>query len=48
MCFMTVSGFGTLSSSLVALPAPELGRPPAWRFASGAGQLSGWDVVPLG
>ncbi|KAF0109951.1 MAG: hypothetical protein FD149_2735 [Rhodospirillaceae bacterium] len=35
MCFMTGTGFGTGSSSLMALPAPRLGRAPLWLFAAG-------------
>lgn len=35
MCFLRPDGFGTVSSSLIALPAPELDRPPVWLFAAG-------------
>jgi len=36
MCIVTDSGFGTVSSSLVALAAPaNPPRPPIWRFAPG-------------
>ena len=36
MCVVTDVGFGTLSSSLIALPAAELAdRSPIWRFAAG-------------
>jgi hypothetical protein len=35
MAFTTAGGFGTLSSSLIALPAPGLNRRPLWRFAAG-------------
>ncbi len=36
MCVLTDTGFGTLSSSLIALPGPELWpRRPIWRFATG-------------
>ena len=36
MCVITETGFGTLSSSLMALPAAaELGLKPVWRFAAG-------------
>ncbi|MBI3445204.1 MAG: NRDE family protein [Magnetospirillum sp.] len=36
MCFTRASGFGTVSSSLIALPAPALGEvAPVWRFAAG-------------
>lgn len=36
MCIVTERGFGTLSSSLIALPAAaDLGVKPVWRFAAG-------------
>lgn len=35
MCFLTEGGFGTSSSSLIALPSPDAGVPPVWRFAAG-------------
>ncbi len=36
MCVVTTGGFGTLSSSLIALPAPEAAdQPPVWLFAAG-------------
>jgi uncharacterized protein with NRDE domain len=36
MCIVTDRGYGTVSSSLIALPAPELSEPdPIWRFAAG-------------
>jgi len=35
MAFATASGFGTLSSSLIALPAAGRRRRPLWRFAPG-------------
>ncbi len=35
MCVVTDGGFGTLSSSLIALPAPGPARSPVWRFAAG-------------
>ncbi|RAU21301.1 hypothetical protein CU669_14105 [Paramagnetospirillum kuznetsovii] len=36
MCFLRPNGFGTVSSSLIALPAPELAPiRPIWRFAPG-------------
>lgn len=35
MAFATADGFGTLSSSLVALPAIGRQRRPVWRFAAG-------------
>jgi hypothetical protein len=47
MCFAVPTGFATVSSSLLALPAPGRGFKPEWRFASAAGQLSGWEPVKL-
>lgn len=35
MAFATAGGFGTLSSSLIALSAMRRPRPPIWRFAAG-------------
>jgi hypothetical protein len=35
MAFTTDSGFATVSSSLLALPALGRRRPPVWRFAAG-------------
>ncbi len=35
MAIVTDTGFETVSSSLIALPARGSGRPPVWRFASG-------------
>lgn len=35
MAIVTEGGFGTVSSSLIALPAPGLRRRPVWRFAAG-------------
>jgi hypothetical protein len=35
MAFTTDSGFATVSSSLLALPAVGRKRRPIWRFASG-------------
>lgn len=35
MCFARADGFGTVSSSLIALGAPENPRPSAWLFAAG-------------
>lgn len=35
MSFATADGFGTLSSSLIALPAIGRSRRPIWRFAAG-------------
>ena len=50
MCFLRANGFGTVSSSLIALPAPELSPlPPVWRFAAGRPDRTPYDlVVPAG
>ena len=41
-------GFGTVCSSLIALPAPSLPiRRPVWRFAPGRPQSSNFQVVPV-
>ncbi|TAN57837.1 MAG: hypothetical protein EPN20_17025 [Magnetospirillum sp.] len=46
MCFTRATGFGTVSSSLIALPAPELGPlPPVWRFAAGRPDRTPYDAV---
>lgn len=49
MCFLRPNGFGTVSSSLIALPAPELGQtPPVWRFAAGRPDQTPFEPVALG
>jgi hypothetical protein len=46
MCVITETGFGTLSSSLIALPAAtDLGAKPIWRFA--AGRPGGVPYAPI-
>lgn len=46
MNFRLASGFGTVSSSLVALPAPGGDQRPVWRFNPGRPDESTWmDVV---
>lgn len=51
MTFTRDNGFGTVSSSLIALPAPAsaLGPEfkPVWLFASGRPDRVGYDAVPL-
>ncbi len=51
MAAMTVAGgggFGTVSSSLMALPAPDsLGFRPIWRFAPGPPDEAGWEAITL-
>jgi hypothetical protein len=49
MCFVRPDGFGTVSSSLIALPAPGLGTtPPVWRFAAGPPDRTPFLPVALG
>lgn len=46
MCFLRPDGFGTVSASLIALPAPsetEIGR--VWRFAAGRPDLAEYRQV---
>lgn len=46
MCFLRPDGFGTVSASLIALPAPEraeAGR--VWRFAAGRPDRAEYDAV---
>ncbi len=48
MTIVTDTGFGTTSSSLIAVPAP--GRPhlkPVWRFAAGRPDEAPFETVPL-
>lgn len=48
MCFLRPDGFGTVSSSLIALPAPsvETARP-LWRFAAGRPDQAAFEPVAL-
>ena len=46
MCVRTDTGFGTLSSSIIALPTPGPVAP-IWRFASGRPDLAVFAPVPL-
>lgn len=39
-------GFGTVSSAVLALPA-DAGRPPAWKFAPGPPDRTGFAAVPM-
>lgn len=49
MTFTRPDGFGTVSSSLIALPAPTLGEArPVWRFAAGRPDCSAYSPVDLG
>lgn len=48
MCFARPNGFGTVSSTLVALPAVRLHRrPPVWRFAPGRPDRTPFAPVSL-
>ncbi|MDF1585117.1 NRDE family protein [Marinimicrococcus flavescens] len=46
MCIVTGGDYGTLSSSLIALPA-EPGARPAWLFADGRPGEAAWEPVAL-
>ncbi len=48
MCVVTDTGFGTLSSSLIALPSAEsLGIQPIWRFSAGRPDEAPFEPVSL-
>jgi hypothetical protein len=48
MCVVTDTNYGTLSSSLIALPAPNMeGRKPVWRFSAGCPGEVAYDAVAL-
>ncbi|OAN53938.1 hypothetical protein A6A04_13695 [Paramagnetospirillum marisnigri] len=48
MCFLRPNGFGTVSSSLIALPAPAAPPlPPVWRFAAGRPDRTAYEPVLL-
>ncbi len=48
MCIVTPGGFGTVSSSIIALPAPEpAGKKPVWRFAAGRPGEVAYEPVAL-
>jgi hypothetical protein len=47
MTIVTGSGFGTVSSSLLALPAKERGVKPVWLFAAGRPDLAPFEPVSL-
>jgi hypothetical protein len=48
MCVVTDTGFGTLSSSLIALPASYLAdSQPIWRFAAGRPDEAPYNLVDL-
>jgi hypothetical protein len=45
MCFIRPDGFGTVSSSLIALPAAGLGLSWLWRFAAGRPDLCAYQPL---
>ena len=48
MCVVTDTNYGTLSSSLIALPAANMeGRKPVWRFSAGCPGEVAYDAVAL-
>ncbi|MDO8607233.1 MAG: NRDE family protein [Phaeospirillum sp.] len=48
MCFTRANGFGTVSCSLIALPAPRIApMPPVWRFAAGRPDRTAFDAVAM-
>ena len=47
MCIRTHSGYGTCSSSLLALPA-DPSHLPVWQFADGPPDLTGFEPVRIG
>jgi hypothetical protein len=48
MCVVTETGFGTLSSSLIALPAAaNPGSRPVWRFAAGRPGEKPYESIAL-
>ncbi|GAB6051286.1 NRDE family protein [Magnetospira thiophila] len=47
LCVQTESGFGTSSSSLIALPAPPTQQPPVWLFCPGKPGEADYAPVPL-
>ena len=48
MCFSRADGFGTVSSSLIALPSMALAPlPPVWRFAAGRPDRTAFTEVEL-
>lgn len=47
MCFLRPNGFGTVSSSLVGLPAVGSSDPAVWLYAPGPPDQVGWDPIHL-
>lgn len=46
MCFLRDGGFGTVSSSLIALPAIGVEERPRWRFAAGRPDRTAFEPIP--
>jgi|AGTN01.1.fsa_nt_gi Uncharacterized conserved protein len=47
MCFTRADGFGTVSSSLIALPGMDGGKPPVWLFAPGRPDRTAYAPVSV-
>ncbi|HTH95998.1 MAG TPA: NRDE family protein [Stellaceae bacterium] len=47
LAFLRASGFGTVSHSLLALPAVGRDVPPVWRFAKASEAEVEWQEIPL-
>jgi hypothetical protein len=47
MCIVTEHGYGTVSSSLIALPAPAPAARAHWRFANGRPDITPYEAVLL-
>jgi uncharacterized protein with NRDE domain len=48
MCFLRPGGFGTVSASLIALPAIGSETRPIWRFAAAPPDRAAWQTIPFG
>lgn len=48
MCFTRDNGFGTVSSSLIALPAIGAEAKPVWHFAAGRPDRAPWEKLTTG
>ncbi|WP_019643724.1 NRDE family protein [Novispirillum itersonii] len=46
LCFLRPNGFGTVSSSLLALPAVGAAVPAVWLYAAGPPDQAEWAAVP--
>jgi len=47
MCIVTERGYGTVSSSLIALPAPAPAARAHWRFADGRPDITSYERISL-